>query len=265
MSFGINFFVNERFRDIVPEPQPATKVFPQWFGEMSAIKQSKCPFSWVQGKNNPYQVIPTKYLSDKSNISKCPGIIDFLRQGYIIPAWDDFLFRENNGQLVINHTDFSYKTSVGLHFSHQFPDLPNPPMYGTFNNVECPWTIKTDPGISCLIMDPVWHRDKSFTSASGIFHTDQSPLRLKWFFEWNYKIKTGMEIENIDYKNQVVKRGDPLMLVIPFYRKEYQYKVNYVSETELDRLQHLQHISSHSLMEESPYSKFRRTLGRLFR
>ena len=36
---------------------------------------------------------------------------------------------------------------------NQIEGIPNAPLYGGFHKIISPWTIKTEPGISVMIMD----------------------------------------------------------------------------------------------------------------
>jgi len=256
MSLNINFFCDERYRELVPEPIPSYRCFPKWFSQLEG--KQKCPFSLGENK---FQI-----GKSKQNIKGCPGIIDTLKFGYIIPSWSEFIFREtDDGKLYVNWIDNSgHQNTYYAHEDHQFHTMPNKPIYGHFGKIVSPWVIKTSPGVSCLITHPLWHRIKKFTSTTGIFHTDKSPLNVPWFFEWNYKIKSEMQVETMDIDNQVIGIGDPIIQIIPFYRKEYKSQVNYVSTKEISRLTNLQKTSTIDIVSKCPYNKFRRNLGKLF-
>lgn len=151
------------------------------------------------------------------------------------------------------------------HPNSEYYTMPNKPIYNHFGKIFTPWLVKTDPGVSCLITHPVWHRNKSFTSTTGIIHTDITPLQLAWFFEWNYKIKTQMSVDNFDVENQVISKGEPIMLIIPFYRKKFSSNVNYVSSDKYDSLRKAgQNLTHTSMKGYCPYKNFRKNIGKLF-
>jgi|TARA_R100000479_G_scaffold122907_1_gene63373 hypothetical protein len=258
MSLNIEFKTIERLKGLVPEPVPAYKAYPDWFQELPK-KDSKCPFAFLN--NNPYQL---QFYN--GNVTGCIGIQDFFKLGYIIPNWAHFVFREDNGSLVPNWLESPYSMNYKTHnMEEQFPTMKNPPTYKHFSKVLSPWIIQTSPGVSCLITHPVWHRNKNFTTATGVFHTDQSPLTLPWFFEWNVKIKNGLSVnEGFEVENQCIEREEPLMLVIPFYRKKFNSHVEYVSENEYDRLNKVQAAKTHKIISDDPYRKFRKSIQRLF-
>ena len=90
-------------------------------------------------------------------------------------------------------------------------------------------------------------------------------MKAAWFFEWNYKIQTGMNTDNINIENQVISKGEPVILIIPFYRKNFTSKINYISQEKYDNLNRIQtNMTSDSIGGECPYKNFRRNLGKLF-
>lgn len=261
MSLKINFYCNEKYRDRVPEPVLSSKCFPKWFSELPLDNKK---FKYAVNPENQYEFIDN---FDDLSIKKCLGIQEFLSTGYIIPSWCDFIFREkDDGNLYINWLENYFDdTSYRPHPNVQYPTMPNKPIYGHFGKIHTPWVIKTDPGVSCLITHPWWHRNKLFTSSTAILHTDVAPFQIAWFFEWNYKIKTKMDFSDINIEKQVVSKGEPLILIIPFYRKTFSSKVNYISEDKINDLLNVQLSLTHdSIKSQCPYKNFKKTLGKLF-
>lgn len=259
MSLKVDFYCDEKYYNCIPEPIEAAKSFPKWFSELPLPKGKK-----LKMNNSIHDLV---YDNTDTNVKKCVGITEYLKTGYLIPSWADFVFRElDDGNLYINWVENYFdETKYEVHYDSQYPTLPNKPIYGHFGKINTPWTIKTSRGVSCLITNPVWHNNKNFTTTTAVVHTDVLPLRLAWFFEWNYKIKTSMNIENIDIENQVVGKGEPIISIIPFYRKKYSHTVNYVSEKKLKTITYSQfNISHDTINSKCPYNKFRKTLGKLF-
>lgn len=260
MSLKIDFYCEEKFKNRVLEPIPASKYFPKWFSQLP-LKNER--FKYKTKKDNIYELIK----NDDINIKKCLGITEFLNTGYIIPAWADFIFREqNDGNLYVNWVENSYDyTQYSPHEEYQYLTMPNKPIYGHFGKIYTPWIFKTSPGVSCLVTHPVGHRNKNFTSATGVVHTDKTPMRAAWFFEWNYKIQTGMEVESMNLENQIVGKGEPIILIIPFYRKNFSSNINYVSAEKMESLAKTQqNLCNDSFGGQCPYKNFRKTFGKLF-
>ena len=258
MSLKINFYCDEKYKGLIPEPIPSYKHFPEWFSKLP-LKEKKYDIE----NDDIRQLI----RGNDNNIKKCFGIREFLSTGYIIPSWCEFVFREQEDEsLYVNWIgNCCDQIDYHSHPEEQYFTMPNKPIYGHFGKIFTPWVIKTDPNVSCLITHPIWHNNKLFTSTTAIMHTDKSPLRIPWFFEWNYKIQTKMDFNNIDLKNQVIPREEPLVLIIPFYRKKFLSKINYVSKQTFDHMYISQRYLTHdTIASKCPYTKFRRTLGNLF-
>lgn len=248
----ITFYTIENFK-LHPSPYPAYKKFPEWYGDnFVGNSSSRCPF-----KN----LFSDKIEIDR-RISGCPGITDYLKTGYIIPAWTDFVFRNVDDKLIIN-----WGNSNGIFYSSvdedQFPNMPEEkkPMYGSFHKINTPWIIKTSPGTSCLVLHPEWDRNNFWKSSSGVLHTDVKPVNMNWFFEWNKEISKN----KFDEKTQVIRHGTPLMLIVPFKRTQYQSEVIYKNFETIKCMEDQQkEFLSNKLYAPSLYNNFRKTIKNLF-
>jgi len=255
----IEFFTVDKYKDLIPEPYPASKKFPSWFANTEVVtKKSKCPFGFLHNDNKSLQL--------ETNITGCPGLIDFLSTGYIVPSWNNFIFRNDGGRLYINWEHWCFNENYTLHSSeNQISGLNEyeQPNYDGFSKLDSPWFIKTSPGVSCLITHPIWHREKRFTSVTGIMHTDQCPMPLKWFFEWNTEIEDDMESSVIPVE-QLVSKGSPVVLVIPFVRKTFESKINYLEEKDMKTLKDRTGVLTHDWLGNSAYNQFRKGIMKRF-
>lgn len=253
----------------LPEPYPAYKHFPEWF--VKSNTRSKCPFAPLMSlrpiagrsvqdqSKNPYS------LTKVTTVKHCPGIVDYLRTGYILPAWTDMVFRNINGEMLFETAYQVPELHYGLHRAPQYQGMSydQRPLMGAFQKVTSPWYIKTSPGVSVLITDPYWERNKNFTSVSAIVHPDVTPLHMKWFFEFNKQIKDTSEIYDKDL--QLIKKGTPLALMIPFKREKFNHVCEYLNEHEMSKLHNENKFGSFAWFSETIYEKFRRDLGNLYR
>jgi len=260
MSLKVNFKTLKNLKDLVPEPVPAYKSFPDWYSKLPKNK-SNCPFASIG--NNLFNI----QFNGSGGISGCLGIQDFLKYGYLIPSWTTFVFRERpDGELHINWLESPLTQTYQIHGEDQFPTMKNMPSYGHFCKINTPWIIQTSPGVSCLITHPIWHRNNNFTTSTGIFHTDKSPLTLPWFFEWNHKIKSQMFLDDtFETESQVIERNEPVILIIPFYRKNFNHSIEYIDEQEFRKLNLIQYHNTHKSKTDDLYRKFRKSLGSLFK
>ena len=248
----ITFYTVENFK-LHPQPIPAYKQFPNWYGEsFKSSSKSKCPF-----KN----FFDSQIETDKK-ISGCPGITDYLKTGYIIPAWTDFIFRNIDNKLVINW-GANANISYGSVEEDQFPGINKnkKPLYGAFHKINTPWIIKTSPGVSCLILHPDWHRNDNWKSSSGILHTDKIPVNLNWFFEWKKELSENSFNEEI----QVINHGTPLMLIVPFKRTKFQSNIEYISYEKFKCMEDQnKEFLSNKIYTKSLYTKLRKNIKNLF-
>lgn len=254
----IKFYTIDRYKDLIPEPYPSYKKTPSWFSNTEIIsKKSKCPFRFLHGSNLT--------IDKKSNITGCPGLIDFFSTGYIIPAWNNFAFRNDNGRLYVNW-EHNYYEQYDLHeTSEQISGFSEEeaPKYDGFSKLATPWFVKTSPGVSIMYTHPLWDREKRFTTVTGIMHTDKTPMPLKWFFEWNTNIENDM-MSSIIPRDQIVTIGTPLVLIIPFVREKFVSSVEYVDERSMEIIKHKTSIFTHDWMNNSLYNEFRKKIMKRF-
>lgn len=268
----IKFLATEKAYGL-PEPYPAYKHFPEWFVKSNRKKErSKCPFAPlmnlrpVNGKSfSDYQMQNQYALTKDTTVKHCPGIVDYLKTGYIFPAWTDMCLRFINGEMVFETAYDVPDLHYGLHKSQQYEGMSysQRPEMGMFHKVSSPWYIKTSPGVSIMILDPYWERNKNFTSVSAIVHSDITPIHMKWFFELNKPIKDSPEI--YDEKLQVIKSGTPLALIVPFKREKFSHEIEYLNELDTLKLKNENKYGSFQWFTETVYDKFRKSMGILYR
>jgi hypothetical protein len=262
-------FISSDLAEGLPQPYPSYKHFPEWF--VKSNTRSKCPFAPLMKLRslNPKASLDTSKspytITKVTTVKHCPGIVDYLKTGYVLPAWSDMILRQINSEMVYESAVSTPEMHYGLHRPNQYEGMSydQRPEMGMFHKVSSPWYIKTDPGVSVLITDPYWERNKNFTSVSAIVHPDVTPIHLKWFFELNKPIKDTAEIydENI----QIIKKDTPLLLVIPFKREKFDYSCEYLDFQQMSKLHKENLYGSITWFSESLYERFRRTLGNLYK
>ena len=137
------------------------------------------------------------------------------------------------------------------------------PEMNLFNKITSPWWVKTTPGTSLLIMYPYWERNSQFTSVSAIVHPDIIPIHLKWFFEFNSRIKDSPEIYS--EKDQVILKGTPLALLIPFKRENFKHETVFLEKSKMTKIHTDNYYNSMSWFSESLYENFRRKLSNFYK
>jgi hypothetical protein len=172
----------------------------------------------------------TKQLKDAEKngthkFSACPGMHDYYRTGYIIPAWEDF-------EIIVDEE----KADIIIGNGPQFPCKPFQRMdyrvvAGSANidddinhhalKLPCPWKVFTKPGYSAFVMPALFHSPflRDLFLYPGIndydaYHTINvmfSPLR-----KMHVKIYA----------------GTPLLHVIPYKRENITADVGYITQQE---------------------------------
>tara|TARA_B100000035_G_C20925940_1_gene520714 strand:- start:94 stop:882 length:789 start_codon:yes stop_codon:yes gene_type:complete len=262
MFSDIEFYTDKVFEGIIPEPIPAYKLFPEWFSNMKRV--SKCPFRF-----NPDDSLSITI----DNVKNCPGITDFLKMGYIVPAWDTFTFRRvGDNDIRIDWMNTNSGTHYVGHPDDQFPTMPKDkkPNFNSFFKLVSPWMVRTRPGISIMYTTPWWHRNKIFTTCAGVQHTDVASSEVSWMFELNNnKDFKKDDMRSLDMDKQIVYEGEPVAVIIPFYRDQFKSEISYVDNVEYRRQRNIAYKSSViSKMKNrglSDYQKARRFFKNTFR
>jgi len=170
---------------------------PSWF--------KKTP-PWCDEQTEHYGTI------DKGTIKRCPGVSELMSLGFVIPLWCDLQIQ------IFDNGSFTWKTPdprfrCADHSSKQLTDyLPLDAKPTLILKPECPWYIKTPPGISMLQLPMFWHFNPNFTVAAGILWTDL-----------HYSINQQIMFHK---KGEILlKRGTPLAQYIPIRREKIPFQV----------------------------------------
>jgi len=291
----ITFYTNKVYENNLDPIYPSYKHFPEWYGKSK--KNSKCPFASFfndqsssdlninfEQPSDIFNLLDQIHKSEREKISKsnklisnptqlmrdttvvnCPGITDFLKTGYILPAWTDMSFRKYNSEIIFNMADNFPNIHHGVHVSDQYKGMDESqlPLSVGFHKVTTPWIVKTSPGISLIITHPYWSRNKTFTTVSAVVHSDKAPLDLKWFFEFNQELPDTPNIVNIEH--QIIKRGTPLILLIPFKREKFKHKIEYLSLENMNNMYRNATSSTVSWISDTWYNKVRKQIGNLYK
>ena len=169
--------------------------------------------SWIKSMphNDPIFETPT--------VKKCPGIIDYFSQGYIIPMWADVRLSYDKETNVWNAFSGLNGTTPkwSSHGNHQFLEhapaqFLNRKATFVFKAIS-PWKIITKPGWSVYQMPLFYHFDNRFSVLPGVIDTDIH-------HEINQQVLYFGDNEDI-----IIKRGTPFVQYIPFKRESIEYDV----------------------------------------
>lgn len=188
----IEFYCEEHFEGVIPEPVPAAKVIPDWFKKIKpTCGREKTGFKAMSAK-------------------KCMPLLDSMTYGYTILLQADMHVITNHDCSIIKaeNLDGSFIKTVDRHAFKQV-DSPSWPGFKQdpikfLNN----WLVKTKPGWSCLFLPPVNNLNLPFTTLAGIVDTDTYFNYVNFPAVWN--------VPNFD---DVLPVGTPIVQVIPFKRQ----------------------------------------------
>lgn len=203
----------ERNRDLseITPPEPASKSMPDWWKGMGDF-----------------------YTDDEGQIrstaKSCPGVFDFLRAGYIVRAWADFTFRYDSNDM----RNWMAQRSVALEPTAKWHYHPQEQIHGCpmnttsssehpvgscehFVKISSPWYLELTEGYSVMFVQPYYRTSPYFTVLPGMMDPcidEISNKELNIFLQLN--------IPNTDI---IIRKGDPLVQIIPFRRENFKYKV----------------------------------------
>jgi hypothetical protein len=201
----IKFECDEDFCGAYAEPNLSTKFIPSYF------------------KNIPIRMSDSPILS--ATTKKCIPFIAAMSHGFIIPLWADIYVTAKEGNLSFtsnpagNHyIDEHHRLQIG---EHPLANLPycNLPM--KFIN---PWIITTKSNYSCLFTNPLNHLENRFKILDGIVDTDRYYSTINFPFLW-----TGGDGDFL------LKKGTPLVNVIPFKRENIKHTVGVIDKSKAKR------------------------------
>jgi hypothetical protein len=189
-------------------PLPAKKMIPEWFKNLD--------LTTIEGHGTAKQ---------------CPPMIDFFTSGYYIRSVGNFHFKRevvNDEEDITISGDFFADQSesseyggqtysmplLGLQVHDQIPVVINGIKKSFWKFYEF-WVVHTPPGYSCLFLPPTFFY-QPFEIVPAIVDTDDDFCVPQSF----PTMCSARGNETIEWD---VKKGDPIVLVIPFKRDDWKH------------------------------------------
>lgn len=152
---------------------------------------------------------------DRGTMKMCPGVTEYFKSGFILPAWRDFKIEVNSG--------------IPNVYPGEEVDLHNPVQWGKglegYAHVKLvsPWRIKEKTGAKFLFTNVFWHKNRhQFFVPNGIV-------------EYKYQCTTNVNMvvsKNIYPNEFIINAGDPLVQCIPISDKQIKIKMQVVDPIE---------------------------------
>lgn len=204
-------------------PVPAGKMFPDWFKQMApsiALPPGQ--------KRFPFGLSDRLRISNvNATIKRCPGLLSYLAEGYLVPLWSDFVVQIRGDKLYVEASnDFG---SVSLHSKHhQYDRMPLPDGYVPdsvkFVN---PWKVKTPKGWSVMLSAPFYHLEDRYLVATGVVDSD---------VYHHIHVNTFFRKRDADHQ---LKLGTPFVHVMPFQRSATDLQVRHATDDDRKRMKRL--------------------------
>jgi len=192
----------------IPKPDNSRKFLPTWIKRMKEMTS--------EGQDSRNRKLDT--------VRKCVPFLDAMKAGYMIPAPCDIwikVYKENNTYTKEVRSSINLGGEVAEVISeHAIPQMsPDSPYRGLILKFINAWKINTRPGYSCLFINPINHGNKYFESFAGVVDTDSYHNIINFPF----RILNPNNEETFEF---MIKRGEPIIQVIPFKRSEAYAKCN---------------------------------------
>lgn len=202
MSKVIKFTNTIGTEDIFP-PEPAAKILPDWYKNLD---------SYVGGEK------VVKNGQTTATIKRCMPVFDAMSSGYIIRSQADVWVshQPNEDGIMVPFYEWPNLGMIEFHSVIQAPTHPlrkGMPEVSAYPKWINPWAISTDPGYSCLFIQPP-HRESVFTIFTGIVDTDNYVSCVNFPFvlnDWSFE--------------GLIPAGTPVVQVIPFKRDSFQMEI----------------------------------------
>ncbi len=212
----IEFQIRADLKDDVPRPFPAKNAIPEWF------------------RNMPMEATTPGF----STVKRCPPFLDALTAGYIIPVPTDITLSVRPHGIDIEIANFE-SPLVETHLAHQFPGAPFPPDHPVLKFIN-PWLIKTPPGYSTLFCAPFNRFQLPVLPLAGVVDTDL--LYQEIHFPSLCLLPLGA--------SATLKRGTPLVQLIPFKREAWTSTFTARDEQAAEEWRTINHQNRHAYKDE---------------
>ena len=225
----------------IPHPVKSSRYIPEWFSSINRSKidpiheqlvkkklqESGMPEEKIQQLRRwmePYDIhnIPT--------IKACPGVIDWLKCGFIISAWTDFSIKISQDGFEHEVGDSTFKDTCCHMPSEQFASHTNSAVKHTLS-LYSPWWCKTPPGYSLMQLPLLYHFHPHWSCSAGMLSTDV-------YHSLNQQLLITCSEGSIS-----IPKGTPLVMYVPFQRGKWEVEVRSPTQEETENQQKIHKIS----------------------
>ena len=181
-------------------PVPASKIVPDWYKKIPQDLEYDGNYVRKEGI---------------STIKRCIPVLDYMTSGYVIrnPYHTDAkMLVDENDINYLEHLSVIEKDYLSAHPHSQCPVDMNGGQ-NHYMKIANMWKVKTPPGYSCLFYQPYYTLNEDFDLFPGIVDTDKHDDTVNF---------VGLAKRNFE-----LKPGDPLMIVLPFKRDDWEAEIKH--------------------------------------
>ena len=205
---NIEFFPSsQEVYDLVPPPQPAKLITPEWYKNIPNLDgKKKLTFDPNGAPNN-------------KNIKMCMPFLDAMSVGYIQTTWCEiYVEKEDDGGVR-----YYYASNPQIMSHREKPAIEKNDSYYDLEFVwRSPWVPKVPKGYSVLLTHPNNRVDLPFTTLSGVIDADSyyhTPFG-------NFPFYIHKDFEGL------IPIGTPMYQMIPVKRENWKSSINEFDATE---------------------------------
>jgi len=188
-------------------PIPASKIIPDWY------------------KNIPLDLeYDENYVKKEgiSTIKRCIPVLDYMTNGYVLvnPLHTSAkTLLDEQGIRTVEHWSID-QDYISAHPYSQCPVVMDGERSHYFK-ISNPWKVKTPPGYSCFFYQPYYGLNQDYDLFPGIVDTD--------------KHDDTVNLVGLAKRNFELMPGDPLMIVFPFKRDNWESEIKYEDFRKVNR------------------------------
>jgi len=189
-SKKIKFIATEEsMLDAWPHPKPASRYIPDEYKKLERF---------INGDIH------------KGTVKTCIPFLDSLTAGYIIPFDQDYVVDPAGDDFSVKPANFM-KEEFEFHYQYQLPPEWHDKVGIVAGKLHNKWLIKTPPGYSCLFIKPMNRIESRIDVIAGVVDTDTYGNNINFPFFLNKRDE-----------QFVLKKGEPMVQVIPFKRESWK-------------------------------------------
>ena len=208
MTQHIKFFSDDEVAVKHFPPLPASKTIPDWYKELPLHLDTE-------------EFTASKYIDHgyhtQFSIKGCVPVSDYITSGYVIRASSDIVITPKKTEDESGFAWGSPRATCDVHYHKQCPVS----MRGQRNHyikLVTSWRVATPAGYSCYFYQPEFMLNENIRFFPAIVETDG----------YNHPVNfPGIVTAE---KTFTINAGDPLMVVFPFKRQDWEHTVSLAPE-----------------------------------